>query len=285
MQTASSVDQLGTTKDLGRALCNRVAVPSRGIQDPWHASCAPSLVSRRRSRRLLLTPNYTIDMTTKLATVLGLLSAGSLVCYAQDNPQEDLDLAAPDQAADVQAQDSSDEATAEAKVEANQPTQPMAQEHRLHDVRKLQGIGVENPEGEQIADIEQLLVNEKGQIQFVILGTGGFLDLGERLIAIPWEALSIVNRAKQSAPITETDPSVEPAPAQVEAEAFVAMIDATDEQLADAPEYKEADRKTLLSGDSSQVYTYWGFESPSMKADSANSTNQDKDTVEVQGAE
>lgn len=234
------------------------------------------------------TPNHTIDMTTKLATVLGLLSAGSLVCYAQDNPQEDLDTAAPDQA-DVQAQESADDAKAESKVEPTQPTQPMAQEHRLHDVRKLQGIGVENPEGEQIADIEQLLVNEKGQIQFVILGTGGFLDLGERLVAVPWEALSFVNRAEQAAPITETDPSVEPEPVEVQAEAFVAMIDATDEQLADAPEYKEADRKMLLSGDSSQVYTYWGFESPSMKADSADYTNsnqgQDKDTAEVQGAE
>jgi sporulation protein YlmC with PRC-barrel domain len=48
---------------------------------------------------------------------------------------------------------------------------------------------VENPDGAVIGTIEDMIAGKDGRIDYVILGHGGLLGIGERLIPIPWKAV------------------------------------------------------------------------------------------------
>jgi len=56
----------------------------------------------------------------------------------------------------------------------------------------LTGYKVRNTAGEDLGKLEELvLADSNGNVLFGILHTGGFLGLGNRLIAIPWKRLTI----------------------------------------------------------------------------------------------
>jgi hypothetical protein len=52
------------------------------------------------------------------------------------------------------------------------------------------GQGVHNAAGETVGDINDLLFNRKGQISTVVIGVGGFLSMGEKSVAVPFDALT-----------------------------------------------------------------------------------------------
>ena len=54
------------------------------------------------------------------------------------------------------------------------------------------GDGVVNRAGEKLGKIEELMLDlEKGRVAYAILSFGGFLGMGEKLFAIPFEALKL----------------------------------------------------------------------------------------------
>jgi len=54
----------------------------------------------------------------------------------------------------------------------------------------LVGMEVRNPEGEELGEIEDLVIDmESGQIRYAALSFGGFLDIGDKLFAVPISAL------------------------------------------------------------------------------------------------
>lgn len=56
---------------------------------------------------------------------------------------------------------------------------------------------VRNANGEDLGHIEDLMVDIKtGCIAYAVLSFGGMMGLGDKLFAIPWEALSVDTRAK-----------------------------------------------------------------------------------------
>lgn len=58
--------------------------------------------------------------------------------------------------------------------------------------RDLAGTEVRNPEGERLGKIEDVTLDTKtGRVAYVVLSTGGFLGLGDRLFAIPWQMFSL----------------------------------------------------------------------------------------------
>ncbi|MBI5164684.1 MAG: PRC-barrel domain-containing protein [Magnetospirillum sp.] len=60
---------------------------------------------------------------------------------------------------------------------------------------KIQGAKVHSPQGETIGDIRDLVVDMKsGQVAFAIVGVGGFLGVGEKNVAVPWERLQAANQ-------------------------------------------------------------------------------------------
>jgi sporulation protein YlmC with PRC-barrel domain len=59
----------------------------------------------------------------------------------------------------------------------------------------LNGTNVVNPAGEDLGKIEELMVDlTNGRIAYAVLSFGGFLGVGDKLFAIPWEALYVDTR-------------------------------------------------------------------------------------------
>ena len=53
------------------------------------------------------------------------------------------------------------------------------------------GQAVSNEAGEAIGDINDLLFDKSGKIANVVIGVGGFLGIGEKNVAVPYNALAI----------------------------------------------------------------------------------------------
>src|SRR5580698_4486821 len=54
----------------------------------------------------------------------------------------------------------------------------------------LKSLNVENNRGEKLGKIEDLIYDpQNGEIDYVVIGMGGFLGLGEKSYAVPAEAL------------------------------------------------------------------------------------------------
>ena len=60
---------------------------------------------------------------------------------------------------------------------------------------KMDGIKVYNDANENIGSINDLLMDKSGNVKIAVIGVGGFLGLGEHLVAVPYEKLKFVNEA------------------------------------------------------------------------------------------
>ena len=116
--------------------------------------------------------------------------------------------------------------------------------------------GVFTPQGERIGDVEDLLLDDTGRLQQLVIGLGGFFGIGERLVAVPFAAV----RVKEFAPDLSrsgTAPPPIPPPAQpaltlggaatgampgggsgIDAARSRLVVDMTREQLRAAPEFR-----------------------------------------------
>jgi sporulation protein YlmC with PRC-barrel domain len=56
----------------------------------------------------------------------------------------------------------------------------------------LAGDSVRNPAGEQLGHIEDIMLDvTRGRIAYAVLSFGGFLGMGNKLFAVPWNALTL----------------------------------------------------------------------------------------------
>jgi sporulation protein YlmC with PRC-barrel domain len=63
--------------------------------------------------------------------------------------------------------------------------------------KSIIGDAVVNPEGENLGNIEELMVDvSTGQVTYAVLSFGGFLGLGDKLFALPWTKLRVNERDK-----------------------------------------------------------------------------------------
>ncbi|RXG84709.1 PRC-barrel domain-containing protein [Bradyrhizobium zhanjiangense] len=70
-------------------------------------------------------------------------------------------------------------------------------------VSKMSGVKVYNEANENIGSINDLLMDKNGNIKIAVIGVGGFLGMGEHLVAVPYEKLKFTNEAiAYSAPAT-----------------------------------------------------------------------------------
>lgn len=60
---------------------------------------------------------------------------------------------------------------------------------------KMSGLKVYNEANENIGSINDLLMDKSGAIKIAVIGVGGFLGLGEHLVAVPYEKLKFANEA------------------------------------------------------------------------------------------
>jgi sporulation protein YlmC with PRC-barrel domain len=58
---------------------------------------------------------------------------------------------------------------------------------------KVVGLSVYNENNESIGTINDLLMDKSGNIKAVVLGVGGFLGMGEHLVAVPFDKVKFVD--------------------------------------------------------------------------------------------
>ena len=62
-------------------------------------------------------------------------------------------------------------------------------------ISKMSGVKVYNEANENIGSINDLLMDKSGNVKIAVIGVGGFLGMGEHLVAVPYEKLKFVNEA------------------------------------------------------------------------------------------
>jgi sporulation protein YlmC with PRC-barrel domain len=124
---------------------------------------------------------------------------------------------------------------------------------------KVVGLNVYNDNNESLGSINDLLMDKSGNIKAVVIGVGGFLGVGEHLVAVPLDKIKFVDQpvayAGAGAPktaTTNTPPSstlppsstttgaANPAPATKSNPWYPdhAVFSATKDQLKAMPEFK-----------------------------------------------
>ncbi len=78
-------------------------------------------------------------------------------------------------------------------------------------------------DNESIGEVDDVLVDENGQIVAVIVEVGGLLGMGTKDVAISWN--SVEHRLNE------------------EGDGYDFIVNSTEETLKDAPEYKQDDRQ------------------------------------------
>ena len=84
---------------------------------------------------------------------------------------------------------------------------------------KLDDANVYGLNGEEIGEIDELILSADGKIDRVVLEVGGFLGIGEREVAVPFDRLTVLRRTGV-------------------ADDFRIYMDSTQERLEALPEYE-----------------------------------------------
>lgn len=103
----------------------------------------------------------------------------------------------------------------------------------------LIGDDVRNPTGENLGKLVEIMIDlNSGRVAYAVLSFGGHLGLGDKLFAVPWDALT------------------------VDTEQRVLVLDADQESLKNAPGFDQdrwpgtsAEDDTWLAG----IYDYYGY--------------------------
>src|SRR5207253_3865394 len=121
---------------------------------------------------------------------------------------------------------------------------------------KVVGLSVYNDSNESLGSINDLLADKSGNIKAVVIGVGGFLGVGEHLVAVPMDKVKFVEEpiaytgASSSAPATGgarpstnttttgAAPTTTAAPKKNPWYPDHAMLSATKDQLKAMPEFK-----------------------------------------------
>ena len=71
----------------------------------------------------------------------------------------------------------------------------------------LEGTGIINNKGEDLGNIKEIMIDlQSGNIAYVVVSFGGFLGMGNKLFAMPWEAF-VVDEKKEKV-IVDVDKDV-----------------------------------------------------------------------------
>jgi sporulation protein YlmC with PRC-barrel domain len=86
---------------------------------------------------------------------------------------------------------------------------------------KLTGVEVIGADNTRIGEVEELLVDASGRIAGVVIGVGGFLGIGEKRVAVPfdkilWNYGDVGRNPSQSASGPRTPDAASPGPANAE---------------------------------------------------------------------
>jgi sporulation protein YlmC with PRC-barrel domain len=69
---------------------------------------------------------------------------------------------------------------------------------------KLTGVAVYNNNNERIGDVNELIVARDGKTEAVVIGVGGFLGMGEHLVAVPFDKVKWMDQPREQTVTTRT---------------------------------------------------------------------------------
>lgn len=87
-------------------------------------------------------------------------------------------------------------------------------------VTELRGTNVMTPTGEKLGDLEEVAIDTNGRVCYVAVSVGGFLGMGDKLVAVPWDSLTFSLAGDKG-------------------DEKLITLAATKKQLEGAPEFKE----------------------------------------------
>lgn len=67
---------------------------------------------------------------------------------------------------------------------------------------RLVGTAVYNEADERVGDISELILDDSGKVEHAVIGVGGFLGIGEKLVAVSFSDLNITRQEDGSARVT-----------------------------------------------------------------------------------
>ena len=102
----------------------------------------------------------------------------------------------------------------------------------------LIGDTVRNQQGEELGSLEEMMLDlDSGQVAYAVLSFGGFLGLGDKYFAIPWQAVS------------------------VDTENHEIVLDVSKEKLENAPGFdKDNWPSTVDRSWVAEVHSYYGYD-------------------------
>ena len=96
--------------------------------------------------------------------------------------------------------------TSATKSDAKANATTMAQSGQWRS-SKLIGVNVYNNKNEKIGDISDMLIDQNGRVQDVVLAIGGFLGMDEHMVAVKFEQLKWVNEPVRNTTASNTAPA------------------------------------------------------------------------------
>jgi len=120
------------------------------------------------------------------SAVIALMSAGAISAQAQTDPAkpaivQDNAAAVPDS----NAQSSTQLADSKQPIAPNQPT-------LASTIIGKSVYSSSDPQSDNIGDVNDLIVAEDGSVTHAVIGVGGFLGIGEKNVAVPFDELKVV---------------------------------------------------------------------------------------------
>jgi sporulation protein YlmC with PRC-barrel domain len=136
--------------------------------------------------------NFHVEVIMKkfptLLTASALSMGLTVPVFAVDVPERQQELQKERQDVREEQKDVQEEKREAAKARTD-VRRDITQVHRASNVI---GMDVENAQGEDLGDITDLVLDfDKGQIAYVVIGSGGVLGVGDTLHAVPWRSLKL----------------------------------------------------------------------------------------------
>jgi len=108
---------------------------------------------------------------------------------------------------------------------------------------KVVGLNVYNDNNESVGSINDLLMDKSGNIKAAVLGVGGFLGMGEHLVAVPFDKIKFVDQPVPSSTSSKGSSSTtgSTSPSSTSKNPWYpdhAVFNATKDQLKAMPEFK-----------------------------------------------
>lgn len=74
----------------------------------------------------------------------------------------------------------------------------MVNSPRFLSASTLNGDAVKNRQGDSLGDLKDIMIDTtNGKIAYGVLSFGGVLGMGEKLFAVPWDAIEVDGKNKQ----------------------------------------------------------------------------------------